>query len=233
MSGVALRRLLVLAGLLALGTFAYVLLAAPIDPERSPRARALTQRPSLIGSINRVRQHLIARRNERAVDTAHRLSGAYPQSAAARLEYAQTLDLVGASEAAIEEWTALLRLIPGEGEPGSDDLNVMYSRARALHALGETARAQELFLACAHTEMSRGQGRSAYNAACYLAMGGALGPALDEWSNALGLGDAPTGDPATLDGWWRVDPDLTPLRHWDRFWADASRAGLFPSVERP
>jgi tetratricopeptide (TPR) repeat protein len=222
---VALRRLFVISGVLGLLTFGYVLLAAPIDPERSPRARALTQRPPIGSTIARVREQLVAGLADRAATHAEGLVEAYPGNLAAMLEYAQALELSGRADAARDVWARMLTGMPKQ--PREDaGVDQTYHRARALWALGDTQTARELFLGCAYIEMSKGDSRSAYNAACYLAMGGAHEDALREWETSIGLHGDAMRTPGITDGWWRVDPDLAPLREDPRFWEAAERAGI-------
>ena len=65
-----------------------------------------------------------------------------------------------------------------------------------------------------------------YNLACYRAMSGDAGLALEHWVQAVEFG---YGQNIAEIGWWAIDPDLESLHGQERFW-DAGRSILVPGV---
>jgi len=213
--GQALGTILALASVAALVTFVYVLGFAPIDERRSPRAAALSRPPGVISTTQRMRSLLVSGQSEHAVALGSDLVTHHPESAAARLEYAQALEIDGRTDAAREQWERLLALEDDENAERSGRRLTLYQQARARVGIGQPERARPILLDLASSIERSEQGPggvNAYNLACYLALAGEHQRALEQWETAL------RGGFAEGSAWWRVDPDLDSIRSGARFW---------------
>ena len=231
----AIRNTVVLASVAGAVAFGYVLGLAPIDERRSPRAGALSNRPRLYPTIDRIREYLATGQHDRAVSLSAELVEHYEGSTWVMLEHAQALEMSGRQDAARQAWGRVLSAYesfePRGETPERDRLTVSsrYEYARAMIGVGRVQEGREMMRALAQRAgegTGGGAGSAAlgstalYNLACYHAIGGEPDRALARWSDALGAGLR------MPDDWWRVDPDLATIREDPRFWEAAEAHGL-------
>jgi tetratricopeptide (TPR) repeat protein len=95
-----------------------------------------------------------------------------------------------------------------------------YYRGWALRGMGASEQSVEFFTKAMEMYESSLSGREptqgdAYNLACYAALAGESDRAIALWEQALETGYRDDGS------WWRMDPDLDPIRADERFRAIA------------
>ncbi len=212
-----IRGLVILSLLLALAAFIYVIGFAPLDPDRSPRAAALSAGPNIPRAITSIRAKMAQEQFESAAGQAVDLAEKVPDSPQARLYALLTLHLAGRDAEAMAYGADLVEITDemlAEGQTlGTTEL---YLRGWGMRILGieEDARASFRELAARIESLHEGHpSRNGYNLACYWALAGEEEAALAWWARTVHTGRLSEPD------YWRVDPDFEPLHDDPRFWA--------------
>lgn len=189
-----------------------VLALAP-DPDPTPRFPGTRRADMSYGTADaRVRQALIRGNHQEARDIAERATQTTPNDPDAWM-WRVVLSLrdppmVGDAAAAMR-----LKLLLGDDQLQDplDESGRLYRMGWALRGLGSDDESHAAFLRAADLlEHSSVPGASGgfleYNLACYRAMGGLHRDAAELFERAAEYGFV------DIQGWWRTDPDLDPIR---------------------
>lgn len=209
------------SGVLAAASFVAVMVFAPVDVPRLGMTEA-TRDTTVHRQAVRIRRALGEGRNMAALSIGNQTVELFPEDPEAWLWKVLAEHATGRLAEARSSGERLAELTESEPEP-SDPLGLsarLYRLAWASVVRGDRPGSRPLFLEAAalYEPATVGLVDEAirrYNLACYLGMGGEIDRAAEQFALAV---DAGYGGDA---GWWRVDPDLNPIRE-HRLYRDAS-----------
>ncbi|MCA9303072.1 MAG: tetratricopeptide repeat protein, partial [Phycisphaerales bacterium] len=221
----SIRKLVWVSGLLAAGSFVYVLVFSPVP---DPRARARAS--AAVGPRDQGSEIWSARELDRAFrsafaqcryEDAERISREmveqYTHQPVSWFDRALVMEKLDREPDAFNAWSTLMHQI-GSMPGGNDQMaaHAAYYRGWALRGMGEHEKSNEQFSEAVDLyerslggrEPARGD---AYNLACYASLAGRTDRAIGFWERALATGYSDPGF------WWTMDPDLDAIRGDDRF----------------
>lgn len=221
MSGV--KAVVILSGLLALTSFGVVIATAPADPPPRVAGDGGPRPPSVADMTARLRRALSQGRTEAARNLAARMTQHHPQDPESWLWSAITGHMLGDSAEAQIAGEQLRTMLQDREPPFSQRAQSMreYRMGWALWVQNRREEAADHFALAADlyepaTASENDDAIRSYNLACYRAMAGQIDRAAGCFADAVDAGYPPDG------GWWRVDPDLDPIRDEPAFLAAAA-----------
>ncbi|MCC5822759.1 MAG: hypothetical protein LAT64_14405 [Phycisphaerales bacterium] len=214
-------RVVVWSGILAATSFAGVLIFAPVDVPRLGMT-AVTRDTTVDRQAARIRRALADGRTMAALSIGNQTVELFPEDPAAWLWKTQAQYVAGhinEARATGERIEQMAAQAPTPDNPLAGAA-LAYQLGWARFVQGDRPASRERFLEAAglYEPASVGvvdEALRLYNMACYLAMGGEIDRAAEQFALAVGAGYG--GDA----GWWRVDPDLEAIRE-HRVYLDAS-----------
>lgn len=201
--------------LLGLGAFIGVLVLAPVDtPSRRVSRPSL---PRLDQTINAVRTALMEDREIASVNIAQNAVHHHPRAADAWMWLAITADRTRDPMTAMKAAERLIELVEdpawAAGRQTTSFTAVsdrLYRLGWGYRLIGDRAGSEARFAEAADALESEAGVRGGvfleYNLACYRALAGEPDRAADHFARAIEAGYGRD------NGWWRVDPDLDPIR---------------------
>jgi hypothetical protein len=228
--GQPIRALVWISGLLAVGSFGYVLIYSPLPPETEQRRFGSRGGPRLATFRQHdwaFKQSMVQDQPRAAENRALQMIDQHPEQWGSWLNFALILDQQNREADARDAWGELMVRVESTDSPDSAAglSRRAYFLGWANWGLSNLSSSEDLFCEAAGLyEGVNAQGLEnpsiAYNLACYWSMGGEHDRALGYWESAVSEGF----DLSTF--WWARDPDLDPIRDDPRFMQAVRASGL-------